>query len=374
MKSMYISKFAAALSLAVVLFTSCGQKDKNTELNELKSKRSELDSKIAALESELGISNALKARKIVTTDVVTAPFKHCIEIQGTVDAENNVVVAPQIPGLVTKIYVNEGDAVVAGQLLAETDNSAYAAQIAAIQPQLELARDVFQRQERLWEQKIGSELQYLQTKTQVDALVKQINAVQAQIELTKVKAPISGIVDHVGARVGQFATAQNPDPCFRIVNLASLKVKSEVAETYANRVKKGNKVLLFFPDISTEIEGSISFTAKFISPMTRTFTAEATLAGSNELLRPNMVSVMKIVDYENPAAILAPLNIIQNENNLQFVYVAVNENGVLTARRRAVTVGQVYAGNAELTSGLNVGDKLITTGYAELTEGMAIEL
>lgn len=374
MKSMYISKFAAALSLAVVLFTSCGQKDKNTELNELKSKRSELDGKIAALESELGISNALKARKIMTTDVVTAPFKHCIEIQGTVDAENNVVVAPQIPGLVTKIYVNEGDAVVAGQLLAETDNSAYAAQIAAIQPQLELARDVFQRQERLWEQKIGSELQYLQTKTQVDALVKQISAVQAQMELTKVKAPINGVVDYIGARVGQFATAQNPDPCFRIVNLSSLKVTSEVAETYANKVKKGNKVLLFFPDVNTEIEGSISFTAKFISPMSRTFRAEAALAGSNELLRPNMVSIMKIVDYENPAAILAPLNIIQNENNLQFVYVAVNENGVLTARRRAITVGQVYAGNAELTSGLNVGDKLITTGYAELTEGMAIEL
>jgi multidrug efflux pump subunit AcrA (membrane-fusion protein) len=108
--------------------------------------------------------------------------------------------------------------------------------------------------------------------------------------------------------------------------------------------------------------------------MSRTFTAEAILSGSNEMLRPNMVSVMKIVDYENPAAILAPLNIIQNENNLQYVYVAVNENGVLTARRRAITVGQVYAGNAELTSGLSIGDKLITTGYAELTEGMAIEL
>lgn len=374
MKSMYISKIAASLGLAAVLLASCGSKDKNAELNELKAKRSELDGQIASLEKELGITNAAKTRKVVTTDVVTAPFKHCVEIQGTVDAENNVVVAPQIPGLVTNIYVKEGDAVVKDQLLAETDNSAYAAQIAAIQPQLELAKDVFQRQQRLWEQKIGSEVQYLQAKTQVEALTKQINAIQAQIELTKVKAPIAGIVDHIGARLGQFATAQNPDPCFRIVNLASLKVKSEVAETYANKVKKGNKVLLYFPDIATEIEGSISFTAKFISPMTRTFTAEALLSGSNELLRPNMVSIMKIVDYENPAAILVPLNIIQNENNTQFVYVAVNENGVLTARRRTITVGQVYGGNAELTSGLTIGDKLITTGYAELTEGMAIEL
>lgn len=374
MKSIYISKIAASFVLAAVLFASCGSKDKSAELNDLKAKRSELDGKISALEQELGITNAVKARMIMTTDVVAAPFKHCVEIQGMVDAENNVVVAPQIPGLVTKIYVQEGDAVQVGQLLAETDNSAYAAQIAAIQPQLELAKDVFQRQQRLWDQKIGSEVQYLQAKTQVDALTKQISAVQAQIELTKVKSPISGIVDRVGARVGQFATAQNPDPCFRIVNLASLKVKAEVAETYANKVKQGNKVLLYFPDISTEIEGSISFTAKFISPMSRTFTAEAALSGSNEMLRPNMVSVMKIVDYENAAAILAPLNLIQNENNLQFVYVAVNENGVLTARRRSVTVGQVYAGNAELTSGLSVGDKLITTGYAELTEGMAIEL
>jgi len=374
MKSMYISKIAASLGLAAVLLASCGPKDKNAELNDLKAKRSEIDGQIASLEKELGITNAAKARKVMTTDVVAAPFKHCVEIQGTVDAENNIVVAPQIPGLVTKIYVQEGDAVEVGQLLAETDNSAYAAQVAAIQPQLELAMDVFQRQERLWEQKIGSEVQFLQAKTQVDALTKQIQAIQAQMELTKVKAPIDGIVDHIGARVGQFATAQNPDPCFRIVNLNSLKVKSEVAETYGNKVKKGNKVLLYFPDIATEVEGTISFTAKFISPMTRTFTAEATLSGSNESLRPNMVSIMKIVDYENPAAILAPLNIIQNENSLQYVYVAVDENGVLTARRRAVTVGQVYAGNAELIGGLSIGDKLITTGYAELTEGMAIEL
>lgn len=319
MKSMYISKIAASFVLAAVLLASCGEKDKSAELNDLKAKRSELDGKISALEQELGITNAGKARKIMTNDVVAAPFKHCVEIQGMVDAENNVVVAPQIPGLVTKIYVQEGDAVQVGQLLAETDNSAYAAQIAAIQPQLELAKDVFQRQQRLWDQKIGSEVQYLQAKTQVDALTKQISAVQAQIELTKVKSPISGIVDHVGARVGQFATAQNPDPCFRVINLASLKVKAEVAETYANKVKQGNKVLLYFPDISTEIEGSISFTAKFISPMSRTFTAEAALSGSNEMLRPNMVSVMKIVDYENAAAILAPVNLIQNENNLQFV-------------------------------------------------------
>jgi RND family efflux transporter MFP subunit len=374
MKSMYISKIAASLGIAAVLLASCGSKDKNAELKDLKAKRSQLDGQIASLEKELGITNAAKARKVMTTDVVASPFKHCVEIQGTVDAENNIVVAPQIPGLVTKIYVQEGDAVEVGQLLAETDNSAYAAQVAAIQPQLELAMDVFQRQERLWEQKIGSEVQFLQAKTQVDALTKQIQAIQAQMELTKVKSPIDGIVDHIGARIGQFATAQNPDPCFRIVNLNSLKVKSEVAETYGNKVKKGNKVLLYFPDIATEVEGTISFTAKFISPMTRTFTAEATLSGSNESLRPNMVSIMKIVDYENPAAILAPLNIIQNENNLQYVYVAVNENGVLTARRRAVTVGQVYAGSAELTGGLSIGDKLITTGYAELTEGMAIEL
>ncbi len=148
---MYISKIAASLGLAAVLLASCGSKDKNAELNDLKAKRSELDGQIASLEKELGITNAAKARKVVTTDVVTAAFKHCVEIQGTVDAENNVVVAPQIPGLVTKIYVNEGDAVQAGQLLAETDNSAYAAQIAAVQPQLELAKDVFLRQERLWE-------------------------------------------------------------------------------------------------------------------------------------------------------------------------------------------------------------------------------
>lgn len=371
---MNMFKPAAFLMAIALVVASCGPKDKTKELNDLKAQRAELDGKITALEKELNINpNEVKVRKVVFTDVVAAPYQHYIEMQGLVDAENNVVVAPQIPGLLTKIYVSEGDVVSAGQLLAETDNSAYTAQIAAIQPQLEMAVDVYNRQKRLWDQKIGSEVQLLQAETQKNALQKQINAIQAQIELTKVKAPISGVIDHMGARLGQFASPQNPDPCFRIVNLASLKVKSEVAETYASKIKKGDKVSLYFPDVNQTLDATISFTAKFISPLTRTFTVEAKVPGSNEFLRPNMVSVVKVIDYVNPTAIVVPINLIQNESNSQYVYVASFEGSNWVARRRAITIGSVYGGNAEVLSGLSAGDKLITTGASELTEGMAVE-
>jgi len=270
--------------------------------------------------------------------------------------------------------VNEGDAVSVGQLLAETDNSAYQAQIAAVRPQLEMATDVYERQRRLWEQKIGSEIQLIQAQTQMDALTKQIAAIEAQIELTKIKSPISGVVDHIGAKVGQFATAQNPDPVFRVINMNSLKVKTEIAESYINKVKKGNKVKVFFPDANQELEATISFTAKFISPLTRTFTSEITLPGNSEFLRPNMIGVVKIIDYENANALIVPINIVQNENNQQFVFVSVEENGKLTARKKPVTIGSIYNGNAEITGGLQAGEKIITTGYSDLQDGMAIEL
>jgi membrane fusion protein, multidrug efflux system len=365
--------FFAALTL--ILLAACGSKDPNQELNDLKSQRTQIDARIAELEKQLGLNpNEVKSKKIQTTDVIASNFQHYVEIQGTVDAENNVVVAPSIPGIVTKIFVNVGDAVTAGQLLAETDNSAYQAQIAAIRPQLEMAQDVYERQRRLWEQKIGSEIQLIQAQTQMEALKKQIAAVEAQIELTKVKSPISGVIDHIGAKVGQFATAQNPDPTFRVINLASLKMKTEIAESYANKVGKGNKVKIFFPDANQELEATISFIAKFISPLTRTFTAEIGLPSGSEFLRPNMIGVVKIIDYENPNALTVPINIVQNENNQQFVFVAVQENGQLLAKKRMVTVGNVYNGNAEITGGLSIGEKVITTGYADLQDGMAIEL
>lgn len=362
-------------ALTLVLLAACGSKDPNQELNDLKSQRIQIDSRIAELEKQLGLNpNEVKSKKIQTSDVIATSFQHYVEIQGTVDAKNNVVVAPSIPGIVTKIFVNVGDAVSVGQLLAETDNSAYQAQIAAIRPQLEMAQDVYERQRRLWEQKIGSEIQLIQAQTQMEALKKQIAAVEAQIELTKVKSPIAGVIDHIGAKVGQFATAQNPDPSFRVINLTSLKMKTEIAESYANKVSKGNKVKIFFPDANQELEAAISFTAKFISPLTRTFTAEIELPSGASFLRPNMIGVVKIIDYENPNALTVPINIVQNENNQQFVFVAVQENGQLIAKKRMVTVGNVYNGNAEVTGGLTQGEKVITTGYSDLQDGMAVEL
>jgi RND family efflux transporter MFP subunit len=261
----------------------------------------------------------------------------------------------------------------AGQLLAELDNSIASAQLVSLQPQFELAADLFNRQKRLWEQKVGSEVQYLQAKASKESIEKNLNVLREQIEMAQIKSPISGVVDYVSLKVGQYA-APSFDPAFRVVNMNQLKVKSMLAESYIAQVKKGDPVSLYFPDAQLELTANLSHVAKVIDPMTRTFVVESKLTGNIANLRPNMVSVMKIVDYKNDNAFVIPINLIQNAQNTQYVYIVVKENGKNIARRKTLQVGKTYNSQAEILGGLAPGDKLITTGYLDVTDGTEVSV
>jgi RND family efflux transporter MFP subunit len=235
-----------------------------------------------------------------------------------------------------------------------------------------MAIDVFNRQKRLWDQKIGSELQFLQAKTTKEALEKQIQAVEEQINMTKMYAPISGVVDHVGAKIGQYSAPGMPDPAFRIINSSKMKVKADFAESYASKIKQGDEVTLYFPDLMSSVNTTTQHVAKFINPMTRTFSIETSIPGDLSAYRPNMVAVMKIVDYKNEQALVLPINSLLNTGSETYVYTVVVENDKKVARKKSVIVGSTYDGMAEITSGIAPGESIITTGQFEIADGSVV--
>lgn len=347
--------------------------DKQAKLESLKSEQKELTQKIKELEEELasedGTKPVEKSILVSVSEAKPAPFAHYIELQGRVDAEDNVYVTAQMPGTIQNVYVVTGQHVNKGQVLAAQDPSTITAQMDALKKNLELATILYDKQKSLWEQNIGTEVQYLTAKNQKESLEKQMNALNEQYLLTKLVSPINGVVDAVDIKVGQVASPGYAG--IRVVNFSNLKVKGEVSESYATQIKEGDKVKILFPDMNQEIDSKISYASKVINSQSRSFTVETKLTGQNNY-KPNMVAVMKILDYQNEQAFTVPVNLIQKSEESSYIYVAAEESGRQVARRQPVTVGSIYNGHAEITSGLKEGDKVITVGYQDIIAGQAI--
>ncbi|WP_423147227.1 efflux RND transporter periplasmic adaptor subunit [Rubrolithibacter danxiaensis] len=348
----------------ILIIASCGKKavDKKTELAELKKQRSEIESKIAKLESEVGEKPAEKVSEVNVTEVVPVVFKNYVEVQGKVDAEENVQVNPEMQGVVTAIYVKAGQHVSKGQVLAQIDDKVLRQNMAQLQTQLDLATNLFNRQKALWEQKIGTEVQYLNVKTQKEGLEKQMGVLRSQLSMYKIKSPISGTVDQMDLKIGQ---AVMPGASgIRVVNASDLKAKALVAETYASKVNQGDEVQVLLPDAQDSLNTRLTFVSKVIDPVSRSFNVEVKLP-SKSIYRPNMLAVLKIVDYRNNKALTVPVNAIQKSESGEYVYIA--ENG--KAKRAVIETGKIYDGRAEVLSGLKAGDKVVTVGFSSLNEG-----
>ena len=363
-----------AIVSTIVACNSSGAGDKKAELENLKKQQKELADKIKELEAEIGTQSdakpSEKAILVTVTEATPALFDHYIELQGKVDAEDNVTVTPQMPGTIQNVYVTVGQNVKKGQVLAALDASTVNAQMEAIKKNWELANTLYEKQKSLWEQNIGTEVQYLTAKNQKESLEKQLNTMNQQYELTKLVSPINGVVDAVDIKNGQVASPGYAG--IRVVNFSNLKAKGEVSETYSALVHEGDKVKIFFPDLNKEIDSRISYASKVINPQSRTFTVESKLTGQYEF-KPNMIALLKILDYEKKDAFVLPINLIQKSGDGNFIYAASDENGRKVAKRQTVTIGKIYNGQAEITSGLNTGDKVITVGYQDLVGGQAIQ-
>lgn len=365
--------------LAALLAACSGEKksdlaSKNEELAKLKSEQAELSTKIRTLEGEVTKLDPKKKEEARVKDVAVSPlaastFRRYVEVQGTIDAKNNVQVAPKSGGAVTAVYVVEGSSVRAGQVLARIDDQILRTSAEEIKTQLSLANTVFEKQANLWKQQIGTELQYLQAKNSKESLERRLATLNSQLSQSNVTAPISGVVDQVLAKVG--STAAPGVPMFQVVNLSQLKVKANVADTYAGSVRKGDEVIVRFPDVNRELKTRINFVSTTVDPLSRTFTIEAPLP-SDKSLKPNMLAQVKINDLNKANALVINQNLVQSTEMGQLVYVAVNEGGKKVAKSRKITTGQSYGGQIEIVAGLKPGDQLVTRGYQELTDGTVI--
>ncbi len=347
------------------IIAACSAPDKKAELEKLRTQKAALETQIATLEEELAKSDTTKEKLL---DVIALPltsqiFKTYIEVQGRVDADENVSLSSEMPGTLTKINVKVGDEVVKGQVLAETDARAIQQQISDLQTNLDLVSQLYEKQKALWNQKIGTEIQFLQAKTQKESMDKKMATLQEQLRMSKIVSPINGTVDAVNIKIGQ-AIAPGI-PAINVVNFSNLKVKADVAESYSTRVKKGNEVLIIFPDMKDSVNSKVNYAARAINNLTRTFGVEVLLDNTKEY-HPNMVAKLKINDYQSATPkIVLPIKFIQKGTNENFVLLAV-DNKVI---KKSVIISHEYNGLAEVSEGLKEGDLLITEGYDLINEG-----
>lgn len=377
MKSIIYNVLTFVVVAAVL--TACGSSeagDKQSQLESLKTQQAEIAKQIAAIEKEMKAANpeantGVRAKEVVATTVALRPFNHYIQTQGKVESEENVLVSAKSMGSITQIFVKEGQSVSKGQVLAQIDNAAIVSSIESMKAQLELVTAVFERQKNLWEQKIGTEVQYLTAKSNKESLEKQLASLYEQNDATRIKSPINGTVDELMIKVGTLASPGIP--AARVVNAADLSVKANISEAYVTNVKVGNKVIVSIPELKKDVEARVSFVGRTIDPLSRTFAVEVELPSYPDL-RPNMSGVIKVVYYSEENAVTVPVNVVQTINNEKIVYVAVQDGNNVVARKRVVEVAGVFDNLAQLTKGIAAGDKVITFGFQGLSDGQVIKL
>jgi len=366
--------------LAILLISSlvaCSSKTSNSdpvaELAALKEQRSELEGKISTLEKELESKGLIvkRLRTVAVTEVKTGTFKHFIDLQGRVDAEESVAATSKIPGTLKRVHVDNGDHVKQGQLIAELDDDVIKKSLEELEGQLAVATDLYNRQKSLWEQNIGSEVQYIQAKNAKESLERQIATLKENWANTKIYSPINGTVDLVILKQGQ-AISPGIALC-NILNLHDLIIKGEVTEAYASKVKKGDVVQVYFPDTDKEVSSRVTYVSQSINPTNRTFTIECELGKGD--YRANQIAVLKIVDYQNTKAITIPINYVQTGEDGDYLLVldpgTQPNEGVV--RKSPITMGQNYSGYVEVLSGLKDGDKLISTGFQDVNVGETVK-
>ncbi len=350
--------------------------DMKVELEKLRSERDQLTAKMTKLEADIvkldpASAAAENAKLVQITPVAPADFAHYIDLQGRIATENISFVSPRgMGGQVRAIYVKQGDKVNKGQHLLKLDDAVVRQQMASLKTQLSFATDLYNRQKNLWEEGIGTEVQLLTAKNNVEGLEKQMSLLQEQLSMCNVYAQVSGIAEAVNIRVGETFTGA-PQSGITIVNPSTLKAVVDIPENYISRVKKGMPVIVDIADMNKRINTTISLVSEVINATNRSFTAECKIP-SDASLKPNQIAVIRILDHETKNTIIAPVATIQTDEKGKFVYVLSNETGKQVARKKNVVIGEVYDDKVEIKSGLSTNDQLITLGFQGLYDGQLI--
>ena len=375
----------------VSLLASCGSKEKTVDsvistkdIQKIRAKKDLLNEKqellalqIKLLDVEIAKLDTSKKVPLITTfKVEESVFTHYLDLQGNVQTKKNVLVYPEMPGQLVKIYVKEGQYVAKGQALAKIDDGGLSQQLAQIETQMNLAKTTFDRQKRLWDQKIGSEIQYLQTKTNYEALTKSANQIKKQLDKSVVKAPFSGIVDDVIKEQGIIVAPGLGSEIFRVVNLNDMYIETDVPESYISSIKKGKEVRVEFPVLGKTVDSKVRQAGNFINPANRTFKVEIGVANKDRSIKPNLTAKLRINDYTNPKSILIPQSIIsENANGEQYVYVIKDiKNSIGKAKKVIISTGKTQGDIIEVLSGLEVGFQIVKEGARSVKDNQEVKI
>lgn len=365
-------------SILSLLVIACkDEQDKVEELKEARRELKELQEKISRLESEIGSSGS--SPDIGGITVLVSAFKveeevlrHKIEVRGAVESRKNVMISAEMPGIIQRVLVKEGQDVDKGQTLMILEANIIRNNIATLKTQLELAQAVFERQKRLWEQNIGTEIQYLEAKNKKETLETQLATAYAQLDQAVIKAPFSGEIDAIPAREGELT--QPGMPLIRLLNPDQMYITSDVSEKYIGRFQPGDSAEVYFPSQNKKVKSTITSVSNVINEENRTFAIEVSLPKTDFYVKPNQVVIVQLQDYKNEDAISVPTKVIRKDRDGSFVYTLEQENNNYQARKTRVSAGISFASRTEITEGLKEGDIVIEKGINDLTNGAQVKL
>ena len=372
---------------------SCGNDNQQTvddlisaaDLNALRAKKSELfeqqkvlENEMKKLDSVIGSMSGNENLPLVTTVIAnTQKFDHYLDLQGDVKTKQNVLIYPEMQGVLQRVYVKEGQQVSKGQILATIDDGGMGSQLEQLKTQAQLAKTTFERQKRLWEQKIGSEIQYLQAKTNYEASENTVKQMESQLGKSTIRAPFSGIIDDVIKDQGTVVAPGAGSEIFRIVNLSDMYIVVEVPETYLGSIQNGKEAKVYFPVLGDSIMTNIRQTGNFINPGNRSFTVEIPVPNKSGTIKPNLSAKVQLNDYTSENAILIPQSIVsENADGEQYAYVAedLNAENEAVVKKIIITTGKTQNGFVEVLSGISTGNHIIKEGARSVKDGQKVKV
>lgn len=382
LETLLLMKNYILLTIAAITIVACQSgnevETKKKELDEAKIELLTVKEKIATLEKEISELDPEYAKEnnnaihVSTFIVEKKPFEHKVETRGAVESRRNVFLSAQTPGEIIRIHIQEGQQVSKGQTLLELDADILRKSIAELRTSLELATTVYEKQAKLWEQKIGTEVQYLQAKNNKESLESKLATMNAQLNQTVVRAPFNGTIDQLNAQLGEMASPGVP--LIRIVSSQEMFLSTDVSERFIGRFKAGDKVEVVFPMIDKTTTSVISSVGQVINPENRTFEVEVKLPNVDFVVKPNQVVLLLLSDYVNENAFAVPTRLIQKDEVGQFIYVIEKREQGIVARKVHVTTGTTFEKETEIVEGLNGAEAIIDQGFRDLTDGVFVSV
>ncbi len=366
-----MKKIVSIILLAIIV--SCSTNDKKSKEDKLKEYKKELSilkKEISKLEKEIVNESDQGAVKVTLKPIGVTSFKHYVDVTGNVSADKNILVSPEVGGNIISINVSEGDQVKKGQVLGRLNAEMVERSIREVRINHDLAVTTYNRRKNLWDQNIGSEMEYLQAKSNKEALEQKLEALKAQLDMAVIKSPINGVVDEIILREGEMASPQMPFA--RIVNIDNVYITADVSEMYLPKIHKGDEVEIEFPVLNRSIKKRVFRISSVIDPSSRTFRVRVNHKNSDNLIKPNMMAILKLLTYSDDSAIVVPSILVKKDFTGEFIIVAEKDGDKWVARKRYLKTGIKNNNKTVVVDGLAENDNIIVKGYAQVVDGSEI--